>query len=299
MEYIDIEPAESLAKRLCARIPHSAARKRFTKLLLQEFLSDATCARPLTPEEAEAAPDWVRRKCARGQTVSAFVCSDAMQRRTKAHLRLLRAAIAELAYLDSLPLSETGGAEAALRAQAEDFFQKIARMNYCDIVAKARTLARARTRRQKFARDSRRRFPSHEIYAAPGRVWARIVSVAELGLVGVELRNCLSPGSGRHARYASLLRLDAARFWVLRDHAGTAIAAVMVSVEAQRIVECGARSNARIPRDDPDLAVLVRALGLAERAATFLEPPDLPMAGGVVNLEAVRRLLVGGEPPPT
>lgn len=273
--YLETAAPEHLARRVSGRIRSGDVRRRFTRLAAQTLRADSRNARRLTLKQAIAAPDWARRALAEGKEVHVFEPCAQMVKELRATASALRAAENERDHLRIVPIHLLDAREVQTSIMAEELFGKIHRMSFATIDLKARCIARERRRRMRLARNSKRLFANEEIFAAPGRVWRRVVSISDLSEVGRQLRNCLAGSSDRHAAYARALREDYARFWVLRDENDAALAAVMIDVGLNKIAEAGGPGNAKLGHDDPVVLALVRARALVVPTGTerWARPP--------------------------
>jgi hypothetical protein len=251
---IDLKPVINAALKIGAVIPDDDTRARFQVLLAAQFMTDQTCARPLTPEEqAEQAFDEPR---------FAFDAPKTRLLLARRQARMVRDALAERDHLraqathQSHPLSPRSAM--ALRF-AEEWSRKLHRMSFDALLEKAQFLVAERKARLRAERDEKPLFPPHEIAASNGRVWRRIVSVAGLRRVGADLHNCLAGANGQRHGYVRRLREDVMRFWALCDETNIARAALMVETMSGRVCEARSYRNAPFALEGADFAALAAA----------------------------------------
>ncbi len=252
----DTSPIDAIARRLASRVPLEAPKSRLKHLFFKALSEDARCARALSAAELSCAPEWVRRL---GESAAAFTPHTEAIGELRTVARTVCATCAEHAYLSEAPSEALTAANKALRSEAGEFLDKIARMPLPIVAEKAAHFARVRASRLRSVKAHTPLFKSAQIFCAPGLMWRRIVSVGELGSVGEEFHNCLAKTAGQHRRYARSLREDTSRFWVLRNHAGDGLAVAMVNTATGLIIEARGPRNAPISQSDASMAALARA----------------------------------------
>jgi hypothetical protein len=260
--FADVSPIDAIARRLASRIPLSAPRARSTRLFYEALIGDERCVRRLSKREAEEAPDWARRALQSGLRVSAFEAHAEAITELRRIARHVKDACAEYAFLAAAPRQELSTHAVVIRQLAAEFVDKIERMPLATVAEKARFFSRERALRRKEAKANEPLFNAEAICAAPGRTWRRIISVGQLSSIGREFGNCLAKATRHHLSYARRLKLDQARFWVLRDHVGTGRMVAMVETATARLVEARGVRNAPVSLEDPDLTILLRASAL-------------------------------------
>jgi hypothetical protein len=203
------------------------------------------------------------------------------------HARLVRDALSERDDLKALKPPLPPRTEMTLRF-AEEWAAKMSRMSYDALLEKARYIMAERKARLRAERDAQNLFPPQDIDASPGRVWRRIVSVAELRRAGRDLRNCLAGPSGQRHGYVQRLRDDVTRFWALHDETRIARAVLAVDAASAAVKEARGFRNAPFALEGADFAALAAAG--AARAPTPPERPRLqPQRRALAQDENIRR----------
>lgn len=272
--FVDTNAIDVYARRVASKIPLPAPRERFARVSFDILHDDPRNARPLEALELADAPDWALRDHLLGRAVHAFEPHPESVAPLKYVARALKDTCAELDHFASLPRRALSPRDRVIRQLAKEFVAKISRMSYQAIAEKAGYFRAERLRRLQRLRIDEVLFAREEIFTAPGRCWRRIVSVGELAALGRELSNCLAESSRQHAGFARRLRADRARFWVLRDHSGAGLMAVMTDPVTGRILEARGPRNAHVRHNDSDIAVLIQARGLAPLLAPAEEQDD-------------------------
>jgi hypothetical protein len=265
--FTDASAIDDIARRLAARIPLAPPRMRSARLFTESLRADPRCARALSRTEAKLAPDWARRAFRDGAPVAAFEPHPEAVADLRRIARNIKEACAEFAYLSTAPKEELSTRDVVIRQLAGEFVAKMERMPLDVVAEKARFFARERAQRLKEAKANKPLFDAESVFAAPGRIWRRIVSVGELSSLGREFGNCLAKATRHHLSYARRLKLDQARFWVLRDETGAGRIVAMVETVSGRLVEARGVRNASTPLDHPDLLALLRASAAKALAA--------------------------------
>jgi hypothetical protein len=284
---------EKMALRIAAPIPDERAAQRYAALSRHALLNDPRTALPAEPEDLECAPAWALHATAEGRPLHIFCAEPELVAELRRGARALRDAWLEWRELRRIAPSNEDTRENMIARFAEDLFAKLDRMPLSVACEKARWISSERRRRKRAARADEQLFAPQEIYAAPGRVWRRVVSTAELSRIGSEMHNCLAARSGRHNHYARRLAADTARYWVLRDERGAALAVVMLNAPEPRLLEARAPRNAPISRSDPAFRILLDACGIV------LPPPRITRRTAPLIEEVAMRLRNGPARAPT
>jgi hypothetical protein len=257
---------EKMALRVAAPIPDRRAAQRYGALARHALLTDPRTALPASPEDLDCAPAWALKAAAEGRALHVFCPDPDLVSELRRGARALRDAWLEwrdLARAAAAPNDTLADTREDMVARfAGELFAKLERMPLDIACEKARWVSGERRRRKRAIRAEEKLFPIEEIFAAPGRVWRRVVSTAELAAIGSEMRNCLAARSGRHLYYARRLAADSARFWVLRDERGAVLAAVMLNAPEPRLLEAHGPRNSPINRSDPAFCALLDARGV-------------------------------------
>ncbi len=261
--FVDVSPISAYARRVASRIPLAPARERFMRVSFEVLHDDPRNARPIEALELAHAPDWALREHLCGRAIHVFEPHPEAVGPMKYVARALKDTCAEIEHYASMPRKMLTARDRVIWLLAKEFVTKISRMSFEAIAEKASYFREERLRRLARLRVDEVLFDREEVFTAPGRSWRRIVSIGELAALGRELSNCLAESSRQHSNYARRLRSDKARFWVLRDHAGAALLAVMIDTVTGRIREARGPRNAHVRHDDGDIAVLIQARQLA------------------------------------
>lgn len=271
---LDSAPIDALTRKMAAKIPHQGAAARFAKLAFEEMLNEKRNFRAARPDELSSAAAWARREIEAGREVAVFELNRAVVARLRRTARALADTCAELDHIVTIREGLSARQHAIHHAAAE-FIAKIDRASFEIVAARAGVFARERRRRLDEEKATLILFADAEIYAAPGRVWRRIVSVSALWAVGREFRNCLARRTING--YGTRLRNGSAEFWVLRDQTGKGLMVAMACGFLGRITEVRGPCNRPVSSDDPDLAHLAEARAWSRpngRTGGLVRPPD-------------------------
>ncbi len=271
---LDPAPIDALTRKMAAKIPHPGASARFAKLAFEEMVNEKRNFRAARPDEVPPSAAWARREIEAGREVAVFQLNRAVVARLRRTARALADTCAELNHSETIR-EGLSARQCAIHNAAAEFIAKIDRASFEIVAARARVFSRERKRRLDEERATLILFADAEIYAAPGRVWRRIVSVSALWAVGREFRNCLARRTING--YGTRLRNGSAEFWVLREHTGTGLMVAMACMFLGRITEVRGPCNRPVRSDDPDLAHLAEARAWSRpdgRTRAPVPPPD-------------------------
>jgi len=268
---LDAAPIDTLARRMAAKIPNQGAAIRFAKLAFEEMLRNRWNFRPALPGELASAAAWARREQEGGGQVVVFLPDRAGLTRLRRIARALADTCLEIDHVERSLAPGPAPRPRALHLAAIEFIAKIDRASFDIVATKARLFARERKRRLDEQRATLILFADEEIFAAPGRVWRRVVSVCDLWALGREFRNCLARRS--IGGYARRLSDGSAQFWVLRDQTGKGLIIAMVCMDLQRVVEARGPFNRTVDADDPDLVRLGQARNWRRPNGASSTPP--------------------------
>lgn len=273
-EVLDRAPIAESARRLAGKIDDPVVAARFAKLAFEELRADPRNLRPAEAADLAGAPDWARRKFNRGVPLFVFAACRSSLAPLRRVARQLESTCAEAYYLAALPRAELGPRESAMLDVMRDFIAKIAKPDLATLDAKSRLFARERKARLDEARANEAVCAREEMFAAPGLVWRRLASVAEMWAVGAEFRNCMARGSANSANFARQLRGGVGHFFVLRDHMGKGLMVALAYPNQAKIEDVRGPANAMIDADDPSILMLAEARGWRTNSLLFARTLD-------------------------
>jgi|CXWL01.1.fsa_nt_gi hypothetical protein len=269
-EVLDRAPVAEKARAIAGKIDDPVVAARFAKVAFEQLLADPRNVRAAEEADLIGAAAWARRKFKRGVPLYVFSPCQSSLARLRRVARQLQQTCDEALYLGTL--GKPSGRERMMRDLMCEFISKIVKPDFATLDVKSRLFARERKARIDLLRAAEPVCEDEEIYAAPGLVWRRLISVAQMWAVGAEFHNCMARGSANSAAYARHLRSGIGHFFVLRDHTGKGVMVALGYPNLTKLEDVRGPGNVQIDPDSPALVVLAEARGWRTHAPRRAPP---------------------------